>query len=156
MLAESLAKHFGSAFVPEYAREYINNLDRPYTQEDILNIAREQARREDEIAAKAEDFIFCDTELIVTKIWSEVKYGSCDPWILDSIENRKYDLYLLCYIDIPWEDDPQREHPHMREKLFQLYFDELAERGYPFVVVSGLGDERLANAVREIEKRFIR
>jgi NadR type nicotinamide-nucleotide adenylyltransferase len=156
LLASKLAGHYHTAFVPEFARDYINNLQRPYNQEDILEIARGQVRTENEAAKKAKGFLFCDTELIVTKIWSEVKYGNCDPWILDSIEKQKYDLYLLCYIDIPWEDDPQREHPHMREKLFQLYFDELTERNLPFAVVSGLGEKRLAGAVKEIELRFLR
>jgi NadR type nicotinamide-nucleotide adenylyltransferase len=155
-LAEQLAEAYDTVFVPEYAREYIDRLNRPYTREDILEIAKGQAGREDEAAGRAHGFLFADTELIVTKIWSEVKYGVCDPWILGEIERRKYDLILLCYIDIPWENDPQREHPHMREKLFQLYFDELSERQLPFAVVSGLGMERLSNAVKEIERRFSR
>jgi len=54
---------------------------------------------------------------------------SLDP---EKIEENKYDLFLLCDIDLPWEADPQREHPHMREKLFTLYYDELKGRGVPF------------------------
>ena len=98
-LAQNLAGHYHTVFVPEYAREYIDNLNRPYNQEDILEIAR--ARQDGRRGGKeGKRILFCDTELIVTKIWSEVKYGICDPWILGEIESRKYDLYLLCYIDI--------------------------------------------------------
>ncbi len=154
ILAQQLAEHFGTVWVPEYAREYIDKLHRPYKEEDILTIARGQLEREDIAAGTAEKLLFCDTELIVTKIWSEVKFGSCHPWILEQIVNRPYDLYLLCYIDIPWEEDPQREHPHFRKELFELYDSELRERGYPFAVIKGLGGERLGNALQAIRNNF--
>jgi NadR type nicotinamide-nucleotide adenylyltransferase len=154
MLAQQLAAHYGTAWVPEFARGYINRLERPYEEKDILAIAKGQLRKENEAAKKAHHFLFCDTELIVTKIWSEVRYGRCDEWILKKIESHRYDLYLLCYIDIPWTPDPQREHPHMREKLFELYLEEMTERNLPFEVVSGLGILRLDNAISIIQKHF--
>lgn len=151
LLAEELARHYHTVWVPEYAREYIGKLKRAYTQKDILTIAKGQLRSERKLEKLATDFLFCDTELIVTKIWSEVKYKSCDPWILRKVEENKYDLFLLSYIDLPWEDDPQREHPHLREYLFNLYFEELTERNYPFCVVSGTGERRIHNALQSIE-----
>jgi len=153
-LAEELAAHYRTVFVPEFARGYIDRLNRPYNYQDILGIAKGQIREEEEMAGQAKGLLFCDTELIVTKIWSEVKYGMCDSWILEKIEENKNDLFLLCNIDLPWEEDPQREHPHMREKLFGLYFDELTERGFSFRVVSGTGKERLMNAIGFVEKAF--
>jgi NadR type nicotinamide-nucleotide adenylyltransferase len=153
-LARELASEYKTTWVPEYAREYIDRLDRPYTREDILEIARGQVRNEEIQAGKAVGMLFCDTELIVTKIWSEVRYGSCDPWILDQISRNNYALYLLCNTDLPWEPDPQREHPHLREKLFELYRDELDSRKFPYFVVSGIGRERLQNAIAGIEKSF--
>ena len=150
-LAMELAEYYKTVYVPEFAREYIDRLDRPYTQEDILTIARGQICEEELWIQKADHILFCDTELIVTKIWSEVKYGRFDPWILKKTEENKYDLFLLCDIDLPWEADPQREHPHMREKLFTLYYNELTGRGVPFKVVSGSGKERLMNAIGFVE-----
>jgi NadR type nicotinamide-nucleotide adenylyltransferase len=150
-LASELAGHFNTVFVPEFARGYIDRLDRPYNQQDILEIAKGQIREEKEMLPQAARILFCDTELIVTRIWSEVKYAACDPWILQGIRENKYDLYLLCNIDLPWENDPQREHPHMREKLFGLYVKALTEYGFPFRVVSGSGKERLVNAVRYVD-----
>lgn len=150
-LAMELAEYYKTVFVPEFAREYIDRLGRPYDQEDILIIAKGQISEEERWIKQADRMLFCDTELIVTKIWSEVKYGFCDPWILKKIEENKYDLFLLCDIDLPWEADPQREHPHMREKLFTLYYDELKGRGVPFKVVSGAGRERLMNAIGFVE-----
>ena len=151
MLAAQLAEHYHTVWVPEYAREYIDNLDRPYIQEDILEIARGQIRSETAICRQASELLICDTELIVTKIWSEVKYGECDPWILNKLESHKYDLYLLCDIDIPWSEDPQREHPHMRESLLNLYKQELLTRELPFFIVSGIGHVRLDNAIQIID-----
>ncbi|MFC2102038.1 AAA family ATPase [Bacteroidota bacterium] len=163
ILASQLAEHFETAWVPEFAREYIDQLGRPYEESDILAIAKGQLKlekeRERELLAKTgkpkEQYLFCDTEGLVTKIWSDVKFGRCNPWILHQIGTNPFDLYLLCYIDIPWEYDPQREHPEMREQLFTLYHNELLERNLNFRVVSGLGEERLNNAIKFVETSFI-
>ena len=151
MLAEALAKHFRTVWVPEYAREYIDHLHRPYVREDILEIAKGQLRNEKRLEKQAKEYLFCDTELIVTKIWSEFKYGTCEPWILEQIEKHRYDVYLLCYIDLPWESDPQREHPHLREELFNLYLQEMLQRDLPFGIVDGSGEKRLDNALKIIK-----
>ncbi|TSA25371.1 MAG: ATPase [Bacteroidetes bacterium] len=173
-LAEQLARHYHTHWVAEFAREYLNLLERPYEENDILVIAKGQMQREAEAEAEVkrgaeatagirsgeiqatgqDQYLFCDTELLVTKIWSEVKYGRCHPWILQQLDLHSYDLYLLCYIDTPWEADPQREHPHMREQLFNLYYDEMLERGWNFRVVTGLGEERLQNAIKFIDTCF--
>ena len=150
-LSKELAGKYQTVFVPEYAREYIDKLDRPYNRTDILEIAKGQIRNEQEIAKDAQGIVFSDTELIVTKIWSEVKYGICDPWILEMIIKNKYDYYLLCNIDLPWEADPQREHPDRRQELFTLYFKELAQRNVSFDVVSGFGRERMINATNLVD-----
>ena len=150
-LSADLAEHYQTVYVPEFARDYIDRLNRPYNQDDILEIAKGQLREEKRISGFANKLIFCDTELIVTKIWSDVKYGKCDPWILKNITENTYDLFLLCNIDLPWEEDPQREHPHMREKLLKLYVDELIHRGLPYKVVSGTGEQRLKNAIGFVE-----
>lgn len=150
-LAQYLADHFNTEWVPEYARGFIDNLIRPYHQQDLLTIAHGQLRLEDYCARTANKILFCDTNLYVIKIWSNFKFGQCDPEILKHIEERKYDLYLLTYIDIPWQDDPQREHPHEREALYQLYLNEMKEQTVPFVEISGLDDDRKKKAVTAIQ-----
>ena len=153
-LARGLALHYNTAIVPEFARQYIDNLDRPYNQDDILLIAQNQLISEEKILQKADTYLFCDTELIVTKIWSLHKYNSCHPWILEQIEKHVYDLYLLCDIDLPWEYDEQREHPHMREYFFNWYKKELEDYGFPYRVVSGQKEERLKNAIQLTDQFF--
>lgn len=152
MLAEQLAGHYSTIWVPEFARRYLVDLNRPYEEEDVLKIAKGQVGLEKSLETNAKRYLFVDTELIVTKIWSEVKYHRCDPWIEEGILHQHYFLYLLCDIDLPWEFDPLREHPDLRADLFRMYHRELTLRKLPFVVVKGSGDERLKNAVNAIEQ----
>mgnify|MGYP001127038732 CR=1 FL=1 len=154
LLTQELARHYNEVFVPEYAREYIDRLQRPYTREDILHIAKGQLKSESDLAPGAGRFLFCDTELIVTKIWSLHKYGICDPYILEKILSHRYDLYLLCNIDLAWEFDPQREHPDLRNYFFEWYRRELEDYGFPYAVISGSGKERTRNAISIMESHF--
>lgn len=154
-LAKQLAQHYHTLWVPEFAREYISSLNRPYQQEDILTIAKNQLKKENEIASKANHFLFCDTELIVTKIWSEHSFKVCDEWILANINSHIYNLYLLCNIDLPWQFDPQREHPHLREYFFQLYLNELKSRNFNYTIISGTNQSRFLNAIKAIENNFL-
>jgi NadR type nicotinamide-nucleotide adenylyltransferase len=154
MLAADLAKFYGTAWVPEYARHYLEVNGPSYREEDILTIAKGQLEQETKTEANASQYLFCDTEFIVTKIWSDVKYGRCNPWILRQIEEHTYDLYLLCDIDLPWMFDPLREHPEMRKELFELYCRELDSRGFPYMIVNGTGIDRLNNAVSIIDAFF--
>jgi len=155
-LAEALATHYGTCWVREYAREYLTGLGRPYEFEDIRLIAKEQYRREQQEKAKALNFLFCDTDFLVFKIWSEFKYGSADTWITSQVRDHRYDLYLLCDIDLPWVSDPLREHPHRRKELFDLYLSELTDLQATFEVISGTGQERIHKAISAIEKTFMK
>jgi NadR type nicotinamide-nucleotide adenylyltransferase len=151
-LARQLAEHYHTLWVPEYAREYIDKLERPYDLQDIIEIAKGQYEHEESLAGKAHGFLFCDTDFIVLKIWCEFKYKTCPSWILDKVNNHLYDLYLLPDVALPWEFDPQREHPHLRELLFSLYFDELKNRKLNFVIIHGEGENRLKNAIHAVDE----
>ena len=138
--------------MPEYAREYINKLDHPYKLTDIENIARGQLKKEKEKEQKVGEILFCDTELIVCKIWAEYKYDQCPEWILKNIASNRYDLILLTNIDLPWQSDPQREHPDKRQFFFGWFEKELQTFGSNYHIVSGRGEQRLENAIRIVEK----
>lgn len=153
-LTEQLAKHYNTVWVPEYAREYLDKLQRKYEQRDILTIAEGQLYTEEKAFDTARQFLFCDTEFLVLKIWSENAFGKCDVWIQEKFTTHLYDLYLLMNTDIPWEYDPQREHPHLREHFFNLYKNELEASNLPYFVISGTGEERLKNAIRKIQSYF--
>ncbi len=155
-LTKSLADYFNTEFTEEYAREYLNELDREYVYEDLLTIAKGQIKLEDEQSKIANHLLFCDTDLQVIKVWSEHKFGKVDDWILQTIAAREYDFYLLTDIDFPWEDDPQREHPdpEMREYFFNIYKEIVIESGIPFEILSGNKEERMHKAL-EILNRFL-
>lgn len=151
-LSEQLAAHFNTIWVPEYARQYIEELSRPYEQHDLLTIAEGQLSLEDERAALADKLLICDTDLHVIKVWSEHKYHGVDPLILAYIASRRYDLYLLTYVDIPWQEDPQREYPdpQMREYFYNVYKDLVLDTGVPVVEIRGSMEERLKTAINAI------
>lgn len=151
-LAQSLAAHYNTLWVPERARSYLQEIGRPYTENDLLQIAWEQLALEDKLAQQANRLLFCDTGMLVMKIWSEHAYGHCHPWILEQFHTRDYAHHLLPNIDMPWQPDPQREHPHLRPFFFNWYRQELQEAGKPYTLISGQGEERLQQAVHPIDK----
>ena len=151
-LAKQLAVHYKTVLVEEFARQYIDELDRPYEQKDLLQIAKGQIKNEDLQSTKAKKILICDTDLIVIEIWSTVKYGKIDEWISNQILTRKYDLYLLCGIDIPWEFDEQREHPNFRKELYQMYLNRLVFYDKEIVALTGNQLIRLSKAIEKIDK----
>lgn len=153
-LSKQLAAHYEAAWVPEYAREYLANLGRPYGSGDIVKIAQGQATLETRIAEEQKpDILFCDTEILVCKIWQEYKYQKVDPWIEKAFQERAYDVFLLCNIDLAWEDDPLREHNETedRKALFELYHHHLTAAKKNFVVINGFGDNRLQQAIQVVD-----
>lgn len=151
-LARFLASHYQTTWVPEFARSYLEKLHRPYNKGDLTTIAHGQLKIENSMAEQANRFVFCDTNLVVIKIWSEFKYGSCDPEILTLMKQQTYDLHLLTDVDLPWEDDPLREHPHKRQELFDLYKTELENTQTNFTIIRGDYASRRAAAIEAIEQ----
>lgn len=148
-LTKGLSEVFGEPWVEEYARQYLQDLQSSYEYKDLLSIAKGQVEREDRKALLAKRFLFCDTDLQVVEVWSDHKFQKTHPWILEQIEQRHYDLYLLTDIDIPWQYDPLREHPDpaMRKYFFDIYQQLLEERNLPFFIISGKPHQRLHQAV---------
>jgi|TARA_B110000914_G_scaffold223546_1_gene239255 nicotinamide riboside kinase len=142
-LCKALSKHFEFSFSKEYARKYLDTLNRDYNQNDLLKIAKGQLQAENGMQ-------LLDTDLITIKIWSKYKYGSCDKWILNQIEKQRSEkrFYLLCKPDIPWEADPQRENPNDREELFEIYKKELENLSHNYYIVAG--ENRTINAISKL------
>jgi NadR type nicotinamide-nucleotide adenylyltransferase len=151
-LCESLAAHYRTEWVREYAREYLEEHGMGYGYETLSVIARGQLALEEK--GEASDLLFIDTDLYVIKVWSEYVFGRCEPWILDEIVRRKYDGYLLANTDLPWTNDPLREYPDpgIRERLFHIYKDLLINQSVPWAEVSGVGEERLERAIGAVER----
>lgn len=80
-------------------------------------------------------------------------FEKCHRFILDEIVDRKYDLYLLCNIDLPWVKDELREYPDLesRKKLYSIYKDIMINQSVPWVEISGSNQERLAVATKAVD-----
>lgn len=155
-LASELSAYYGEPFVPEFSRQYLENLNRAYDFDDLSTIAKGQLAEENALFSKSKQFLFCDTDLRVIHIWSFHKYGKTAPWILEEIAQRSYAAILLTQIDLPWEADPLREHPQpeMREYFFNEYLKLTEESGLPFAIVSGSKKDRLQKAITFIENEI--
>lgn len=152
-LAEDLAKYFNEPWVPEYARDYLEKINRPYEFEDLVEIGKGQMQQEDMVFQSAKNFLFCDTDLRVIHIWSEHRFGKTDPWVLEEIRKRTYDLIMLTNTDLAWEPDPLREHPdpQMRNYFFEKYLELAKESGFPWVDIRGERKERLSRAINALK-----
>ncbi|MGB5555029.1 MAG: ATP-binding protein [Flavobacteriaceae bacterium] len=156
-LSEQLARHYHTVWVPEYAREYLqkkwNDQRKTCEPKDLLPIAEGQIRLENMLAKKATDVLICDTDLLETKVYSEAYYiGHCDPILEKYALENQYDLYLLTYIDVPWERDDLRDKPMERERMFNYFKDTLEKYDRNYVLLEGDKKTRLATAVKHINK----
>lgn len=150
-LSDWLSTYFKVRLVDEFARTYLEALPGTYTQQDLSIIAKQQIINEDE-ALQHESVVICDTSLEVIKIWSEYKYASCSPFIIDQAKTRIPDMFLLMKPDIEWEHDTLREHPEQRDELFAIYQDELKSYGSRVVEVSGHKEDRQQKAKTAIQE----
>ncbi len=156
-LSRQLARHYNSVWVPEYAREYLqnkwNNERKTCEPEDLLPIAEGQMALENNLAKKTDSVLICDTDLLETKVYSEAYYsGSCDPLLEKYALENTYDLYFLTYIDTPWEADDLRDKPEHREDMFEAFQNELIKNKKPYVLLKGNKRQRLETAVKYIDK----
>ena len=153
-LAKQLAAHFDTVWAPEFARDYLQEKWDTRQQicepEDLLPIAIGQIRLENEALLIANKVLFCDTNLMVTKVFSEIYYNFCDPSLDKAAKKHKYDLFFLTDIDIPWKKDDLRDNPNERVAAFQMFKNALIENQKPFITLSGDSNERLQKAIEAI------
>lgn len=146
-ISAQLAKHYNTVWVPEYAREYCAALTEPCTWQDEINMFYGQIEMEEKLLPEANEILICDTTFITVKIWSDHIFGSSPPEVINELPKRPYDLYLLMDIDLPWQEDPLRDFPHLREHFMDIWHKELQNLQANYSVVSGNDDERFQNAV---------
>jgi NadR type nicotinamide-nucleotide adenylyltransferase len=169
-LCESLARHYNTQWCPEYAREHLLKHGMNYSYDDLLYIAKKQLELEDnytkslvmssgpgvnsKLQTSNPKLLFIDTDMYVMKVWCEFVFGKCHKWILEQIVDRKYDLYLLCNVDLPWVKDELREYPDLasREKLYHMYKDIMVNQSTPWIEISGDTNERLEKAINAIDQ----
>ena len=156
-LSKQLARHYNTVWAPEFAREYLqkkwNNERKTCEAEDLVPIAIGQMKLENKLVKKADRVLICDTDLLETKVYSEEYYGGfVDPLLDKAAKNNKYDLYLLTFIDTPWEEDDLRDRPGLRREMFDAFENALKKYNRPYILLDGNKETRLQNAVKAIDK----
>lgn len=147
-----LAKHYHTVWVPEFARDYCAALTAPCTWQDEINMFNGQLALEEELLPQANGLLICDTTFITVKIWSDYTFGRSPQEVLNELPKHPYDLYLLLNIDLPWEEDPLRDFPHMREHFMAVWYKELNALNARYVLISGTGEARYINAVKAVDE----
>ena len=151
-LSAYLAEYYQTVWVPEFAREYCEKLTEPVTWQDEVNMFYGQLALEAEMAPKANKLLICDTTFITVKIWSDYTFGRSPQEVLNELPVHPYDLYLLLDVDLPWQEDPLRDFPHLREHFMQVWHRELQALNANYIVISGEGKVRYEAAIRAIDE----
>lgn len=146
-LTKALAEALGWRSAPEYAREYLEVTNGTYGFDDLEKIAEGHFDQ----LKNAEHDLIVDTDFIVMKVWSDVRFGKTAERVQELIELDLFDLHIVCIPDIPWEPDPLRENPTDRDVLLKHYIDELEASSKKWITVSGSHEERLTKALQEIK-----
>ncbi|HEX8575570.1 MAG TPA: DUF4301 family protein [Flavobacterium sp.] len=153
-LAKQLSEHFNTVWIPEFACEYFQDKWTPKkeigTFEDVVPIAIGQINPENEAVTRANEYLFCDTNLMVTKVFSELYYGKTDAALDHAARQHHYDLFLLTDVDVSWEQDGLRDNPENRELTFEAFKKVLIENQKPYIIVTGNKEQRLSKAIRII------
>ena len=154
-LARLLKDEFSGILILEYAREYIEKLNRPYAYFDLVNIANQQIAQFREFDNYKQKILFFDTGPEITKIWFDEVYGSCPEFLKDFIKKLNIDLFLLCKPDIKWVKDKTRENNGIkRQDLFKQYKNIFDENKFKYKIISEFGQKRLKNAVKAVSSAY--
>ena len=156
-MAKRLAKHYNTVWVPEYAREYLqrkwDETKEICTLDDLLPIAEGQMASENNLAKMANKVLICDTDILVTKVYSEAYFdGYVHPQLESYAIKNKYHLYFLTDIDVPWVADDLRDRPDQRQHMFNLFKASLKKYHRSFILLSGDKNKRFLTATHHIDK----
>ncbi len=147
-LAKALAAAFKTRWVPEFAREYLEEkLTRTgeiCTPEDIYPIAEGQMRLENQALQQANTFLFCDTNLLSTEVYAKAYFdGWCDIRLLEANKVNHYHIYFLTDIDVPFEQDLLRDRPHQRQEMLAAFKTALNEHNITYTILHGSHEARI-------------
>lgn len=155
-LAQALARELGAPHVAEYGRELWLRVGGTFGEELLLDVAREQVRREQEALEQAcaaaarhgaaEAWVVCDTSALTTLVYCLLDHGHA-PAELQALARRPYDLTVLCALDFGFVQDGARRDAGFSARQQALTVERLLEFGMPWIEVAGSVEARL-RAVR--------
>lgn len=156
-LCRDLAAHFGSPWVPEYMRTYLqvkwDDEQLTCTWDDLLPIAQCQTALENKLTKQAvqlpdeNHYVFCDTSLFELMVYANWYYGDCPDALTKAALAHRYDLILLTEVDIPWVADDLRDSPHQREEISEYFASQLTHHQKPFCRIGGDRHARVQQVV---------
>ena len=153
-ICKALAEQYQTQWVPEYGRYYWeeHQTDRKLTQEQLVQIAIGQREWENKAAKTANEYLFVDTEAIVTRQYAFDYYGESST-VLDDYADQsisRYDHFFLCDTDIPYESNWARSGDVHRHTFQKRLIADLDNRRIPYTIVSGSHEERMAVVLEKL------
>ncbi len=153
-LAQALAAHYQTGWVPEYGRDYCEqhwHEGYAWRSEEFTHIAAEQVRRENLAARTANRVLICDTDALATSVWHERYLDRPSPEVLAIARSSPHSLYILTGDEIPFVQDGLRDGESIRHAMHGRFREVLAGQETPWLEVRGTRDERLALATARID-----
>lgn len=152
-LAEKLAGHYDTVFVPEMAREIIEKTAecRP---EHLSRIAELHAETIVNTVSRANKLMFIDTDVNITRSYSRFLFGrelDVPGWIEDA---NRCDLYLYLGGDSEYVQDGTRLDRTARDRLDAGHRKIFEERNIEYARIDGGPEEKFRAAVDIINSRF--
>lgn len=151
-LASQLAVEFNTVWIPEFARDFLQDKwdlnQQICTQEDLIPIAIGQIQLENKALSNANKILFCDTNVLLTKVFSDMYYNSCDVILEKAAKEHNYDLTFLTDIDVAWEKDDLRDKKDDRKTTLEIFEKALIDYKKPYIKLSGSKEERLEKATK--------
>ncbi|KYP14466.1 AAA family ATPase [Flavihumibacter sp. CACIAM 22H1] len=153
-LAQALAEQYNTCYVPEMAREIIQETEqcRP---EQLPEIARLHAATILKCLPSANRFMFVDTDLRITQSYSKFLFGKellVEDWILEA---NQFDCHLYLNKDAPYIQDGTRLDVDRRNALDRFHRQELNRQQIPFFELSGNWQDRFDRALHYINHRWV-
>lgn len=154
-ISRALAKHYGTVWVPEYGRFYSEGKftgNSPWEAREFFGIARGQAILEDQLAEASNGLVVCDTDVLATAIWFERYMHTSSEQLMEAAKARKYDLYLVGGLDVPWTDDGTRDgNDEVRAFMHKKFLDYFKKNNMAYMVLEGSHEKRMEQATYMID-----
>ena len=154
-LSIDLAQKLGALHISEFARTYLDTINRPYDLSDLQRIEEGQKKLEQKALHTSSKWIVQDTDFLTIWIWYGYKFGLSPRSVSDYLNSNPPKHYFLCYPDIEWQYDELRENEHDRFSLFDCYVLEIEDLGVPYTIVKGEGSVRMKNVMNAIQVQNI-
>ena len=157
-LSEVLAKELNTITVPEYGREYwiTHQVDRRLTPEQLLHIAQMQNQMEEKAAAKAKEYLFCDTSAFTTWHFALHYHQQALPQLTQLAQDcwQRYHLVVLCEDDIPYDDTWERSGDANRSEFQDFNRQFLQENKIKHTVASGCLEQRMQTVMAALKVKI--